>query len=407
MFDSLRCWHSKAAMREDVLCCVQHLSDDDLVARVKLLAQREREATVLLIAHLAVLDERGLYLAEGCASLFTYCTQVLHLAEYAAYNRIEAARATRRCPVILEMLADGSVTLATVRILAPHLTPATHSDLLAAARHKSKREVEELVAHLCPELPVPSSIRRLSTARHEASSATTGHASERGADPDPTSNRLNRPAVTPSVPIQQPRPANVTPLALEQYRVQFTASASTCDKLRLAQDLLRHQIPDGDISEVIDRALRVLLDTLVRQKFAATSRPRERTIDGNGGQNSTSRHIPAEVRRTVWLRDGGRCAFVARIGRRCSERGFLEFHHVVPYAPGGAATPDNIQLRCRAHNRHEAELCFGQNMIATSTLSDPSGDAESLPINRHTTGDSAGSPVGDFVGPPLARAGPR
>ena len=55
----------------------------------------------------------------------------------------------------------------------------------------------------------------------------------------------------------------------------------------------------------------------------------------------------------MWQRDEGCCAFVGRAGR-CRETAFLEFHHVVPYAAGGAATADNIQLRCRAHNQYEA-----------------------------------------------------
>lgn len=62
----------------------------------------------------------------------------------------------------------------------------------------------------------------------------------------------------------------------------------------------------------------------------------------------------------MWLRDGGQCAFVARNGRRCNERGFLEFHHVVPYGTGGEATADNIAVRCRAHNGYEADLYFGR-----------------------------------------------
>ncbi len=62
---------------------------------------REREATAALIAALGELDARRLYLAEGCSSLFTYCTQVLHLSEHAAYGRIEAARAARKWPVVL------------------------------------------------------------------------------------------------------------------------------------------------------------------------------------------------------------------------------------------------------------------------------------------------------------------
>jgi predicted restriction endonuclease len=61
----------------------------------------------------------------------------------------------------------------------------------------------------------------------------------------------------------------------------------------------------------------------------------------------------------VFLRDLGRCAFVGTQGRRCGERAFVEFHHRRPYAAGGEATVDNIELRCRRHNGLEARLYFG------------------------------------------------
>jgi hypothetical protein len=68
------------------------------------------------------------------------------------------------------------------------------------------------------------------------------------------------------------------------------------------------------------------------------------------------------VRRVVWARDDGRCAFVGGEGR-CRETGFLEFHHVTPYARGGTATADQIQLRCRAHNQYEAVEAFGARAL--------------------------------------------
>jgi hypothetical protein len=54
----------------------------------------------------------------------------------------------------------------------------------------------------------------------------------------------------------------------------------------------------------------------------------------------------------------GQCAFVGAVGR-CTERGFLEYHHRVPYADGGTTTLDNLELRCRAHNAYEAQRWFG------------------------------------------------
>jgi hypothetical protein len=146
----------------------------------------------------------------------------------------------------------------------------------------------------------------------------------------------------------------VSPLASDRYVVRFTVNAKTCEKLRLAQDLLRHAVPSGDTGEIFDRALTALLEDLARRKFAATERPR-----AGRGATEGSRHIPAEVKRAAWLRAGGRCAFVGQGGRRCTERGFLEFHHVTPYGAGGESTVDNIELRCRAHNAYEADLYYG------------------------------------------------
>lgn len=341
-------------MNPKILTVVNQLSNDELLERVKSLAERERKATASLIAHLAELDARRLYLAEGYSSLFTYCTQVLRLAESVAYRRIEAARIIPRFPIILDLLEQGLLNLTTVGLIAAHLTEENHREVLNSARLKSKRQVEELVAQLDPQPPVPSAIRKLPNTSHLRVSAPAQQDAE------------------PSIPLEQgqdiathglsslafasppSRPAKIVPLAPERYKVQFTASAETYKKLRLAQDLLRHQIPNGDPAEIFDRALTALLENLAKKKLAATDHPSE-----SRDRPPSSRHIPAEVKRTVWLRDGGRCAFVGKNGRRCTEHGFLEYHHVEPYATGGPPTVDNIQLRCRAHNGYEAELDFG------------------------------------------------
>ena len=115
--------------------------------------------------------------------------------------------------------------------------------------------------------------------------------------------------------------------------------------------------PNGDLEEVFNRALRLLVQDLERKKFAATDRPRR-----SRGQTDDSRNIPANVMRGVRKRDGARCAWVAPGGRRCGERRFLEFHHDDPYGVGGKPTLDRVRLLCRAHNRHEAELFYGPGL---------------------------------------------
>jgi hypothetical protein len=239
-----------------------HLSDEDLLAAVKRLAHGEREATATLIEHLSELDARRLYLGEGFSSLFNYCCQELHLSEPAAYNRIEVARAARAFPAILAMLAEGLLSLATVRLLAPHLTAENHQELLAAARGKTKRAVEEMLVRYFPKAEIPFSVRRLPTPKGLAECSELAIAAA-----------VASPSLA-SAPLAPARRPVVRPLAPERYEIRFTANAETREKLREAQDLLRHAIPDGDPGKIIERALTLLVEDARRQKYAMTERPR-------------------------------------------------------------------------------------------------------------------------------------
>ena len=102
------------------------MSNNELLSATLSAARDERRATAELLSLLAEVDARRLYLGEGCSSLFAYCTQVLHLSEHAAFHRIEAARAVRQFPVILELVATGDVTLTTVAMLRAHF-PASRA----------------------------------------------------------------------------------------------------------------------------------------------------------------------------------------------------------------------------------------------------------------------------------------
>jgi hypothetical protein len=154
------------------------------------------------------------------------------------------------------------------------------------------------------------------------------------------------------VPPDRPRPT-IKPIAPERYAVRFTISRDTSDKLRRVQDLMRHVVPDGDPAVIFDRALTALLQDLEKRRLGAATKPRKVSA-----RRPFDRHIAAAVRRAVWKRDGGQCAFIGANGR-CSETAFLEFHHVRPFAAGGESTVDNVELRCRAHNQYEADLFFG------------------------------------------------
>jgi len=300
------------------------LTDRELLTKTEWAAVHERHATADLIMLLMELDARRLYLGEGCSSLFTYCTQVLHLSEHAAYRRIDAARVALRFPTVLDRLHAGKINLTGIGLLAAHLTAENHGELLDAASHKSKREIEQIVATLDPHPDVASSVRKL---------------------PQPRDVSFKVTALSKASDMKQ--------LAPERYKIQFTVDRDTYEQLRYVQDLLRHSNPDGDVAVIFERALSLLLADISKRRLAVVQRPRSQAA-----KQTDSRHIPAAVKREVWQRDGRRCAFSGPQGR-CTETGFLEFHHVVPFAEGGKTTADNLELRCRAHNVYESERWFG------------------------------------------------
>jgi hypothetical protein len=255
-------------------------------------------------------------------------------------------------------------------LLAPRVTEANHREVFERARHRTKRELEDLAASLRPQPDVPSKVWKLP----EAPSAVRA----------PSASLVSR-SVPPAAPIirESPKPAAVQALAPERYKIQLTISGETREKLQRVQDLMRHSVPTGDLAVVFDRALDLLLADLERRKCAATTRPR-----ASGGVSSGSRHIPAAVRRLVWKRDQGQCTFVGARGK-CGEKAFVEFHHVRPFAEGGQAVAENIELRCRAHNQYEADLFFGDQFTVREEapmFDDELGPGPSRLINRANGG---------------------
>jgi 5-methylcytosine-specific restriction endonuclease McrA len=336
-------------MHEQLLLAASKLTTDALFERINALALQERSATVELVAHLAELIGRRTDLGEGWGAVYEHCRSHLHLSEDAAYNRVAAARAVRRFPVILDHLAEGWVSVTTVKVLAPVLTQENHVALLKETRHRRRSEVEIIVARVAPRAEKPGSVHKLPARKPLPAPAVDPPAAPIG----PVSSTGGAPAETP----EPPRPAAfrppVKPVAPARFRIDVTVGQEGHDALRLLQDLLAREFPGGDVSKVVEHCLIATAAEVRREMTAATRSPRAPRPSKEG-----SRAIAARVRRTVWKRDGGRCAFVGPHGR-CTQTRYLELHHIHPFALGGPSTVENIALRCRAHNVYEGERDFG------------------------------------------------
>ena len=308
---------------------VSAMSDAELVARLRNLLGEERRLTTAVLVHLGEVEARELYLRAACPSMHTYCTRVLGMSDDQAYKRIRAARAVRRFPVVAAAVADGRLQLCGVLLLAAHLDEDNAEGLVAEASGKSKAEIELLLARRTPKPDVPPRLERVAQQVELA--------------PEPVREEKSS--------------AKVTPLAPKRFALQLTISGETQAKLVRAQALLRHQVPSGDLAEVLDRALDALLDKVEARKLGKAKRPR--AAKACRGKRTVSR----AARRAAVARDGMRCSFVSEDGRRCEEMGFLEFDHVVPVALGGEASIDGVRILCRWHNQYEAERILGRDVV--------------------------------------------
>ena len=322
----------------ELLHDAKQLRDEELLAGLARLLRDDRALTVQLLVHIGEVDARGLYREHAYASMFEYAVEALHMSESEAYTRIRAARLSREFPVVLGMLARGELHLSAVKLLAPVLTADNCEELLQAARFKSKRQVEIVLAQRFPKADVPSVIRKLpakpSTAVLPAAVSGALPLAASALPENSISISRSEPVVhhepAPSLQLAPPPAPEIAPLRAERYKVQFTANQRLHDKLTQAQDLLRHQVPDGDLAAV--RRTRARPADRGAHEAALCARAKAAREDANAVQprKPDSKHIPHEVRRDVIARDGLQCSYVSAAGKRCEQRGFLELHHEEP-----------------------------------------------------------------------------
>src|SRR5215471_1553556 len=305
-----------------------HLSDEALDQQLGEVVANEQSATAAVLDHIAEYDARKLFRPAGYSSMFAYCVDKLHLSEVAAYKRIRAARAARRFPSIFDAVARGRLHLTAVVTLAPYLIGDAAEALLKAATHKTKAEIEHLLAERFPRPDLPTRIQPI---------LPGGELTPGSVVPHPlTSNELTpgsvgAPELTPGpvdmpcAPLIESERARVEPLAPQRFALQCTIDRETHDALRYAQELLGQEVPLGDVAKVIGLALQALIPQLEKRRFCATVQPR---VPGPASRNA--RYVPTHVRRAVWERDGAQCTFVSEDGHRCEERRSVELDHIEP-----------------------------------------------------------------------------
>lgn len=319
---------------------METLSNSQLIERLSDVVQADRRNSVKMLRYVSEIDQRKAWAEHACSSMFAFLVQRFQMSEDEAYKRLGAARAARSYPVVFDMVERGDLHLTAVVMLARHLTAENHVQLLGRAKHKTKRQIEELIAEHAPQPDRPTRIRAL---RVDVGDKPEGESclAPLGENTNPAFQLVPEPVA-----------AMVKPLAPKRYHLSLTVSEHAREALRKLKDISRK-----DETVLIEEALELLLERKLKQKAAITPQPRPRRSTGQ------ARTIPAAIRRDVFARDAGRWAFIDALGNRCIETRNVEFHHIRAWARGGEHSVENVALRCRAHNLFEAERDYGPAFI--------------------------------------------
>ena len=360
-------------METGVFWNLGHVSDDGLRSRLTHLLASGYRTEARIIAHLAEVDERKLYLKDGSESLFAYCTLRLGLSSSEAFHRTTAARIARRYPIVFTLIEQRRLHLTAVCLLRDYVTPLNHRELLAEASGKTKLQVQELIARRFPRPDVWSGIRKLPDRAVKWPPSEGPVRATSAAAPSPIA-AVSTAAVAPTSPVAPAPPTRsvIEPLSEARYRIQLNASAALKDKLEHLANLLSHSVPSRDIAEVIERAVDIAIARAENRRFGKTKQPRSRRAalttkrSGEHAPEATRmrEHLAHDLRRAVSERDEMQCAFRAPDGCRCTARALLQFHHRRPWARHGASDMENVTLFCQAHNLLMAEQDFGTAFIA-------------------------------------------
>jgi len=317
------------------------LDNENLLSRTRVLVQDEKNYTLAVLHHLREIESRELYLPRGYPSLFAFCVEFLGYEEGQAYRRIAAMRLLKELPELEKKVEQGAVSLTTLGKVHSFLreerklkgsesqfkTKAEKQELVERCAGKSKRETEQLLNSYFPGKVKPDSER---------------------------------------------------PLSAEQVELRVTLDFQLVKKLHRLRSLWSHKVPNANYNELLnemaDQLLKKVDPEWIDKNNSQKGEPKigheksgQGRVSGEANTrppvsrfpakvNSVSalqpRYISSVLRREVWRRDQGQCAYRDPVtGKRCASKYWVQIDHIRPVSRGGPSTAENLRLLCSSHNQ--------------------------------------------------------
>lgn len=373
---------------------LKHLSNRELLNSTKTAVTDERTSTSRVLHHLREVEARSLHLELGYSSMFAYCRGELGYDEDQTNRRLAAMRLLRELPEIETKIASGELSLTNLnqakttfnkmaKKQGSRLKASQKLEILKTLENKSIRECQRELIKVCPEQvplkletqrPLSEELAELKLIIPQKTLANMERLKELLSHRGPLSTvdliielvkeKLSKIDPLRSKAVRSHPAESVNPKAIallnSQPAAQLEHKPADLINLNSAQPVkpiaFAPHHASGQGTAIAANKLAPSSKTASSQSDQASS-PKSRKLK--------SRYIPAQVRREVWRRDKGRCAFVSsETKKRCDSSFRLQIEHLVPFAIGGGHGLENLQLLCQAHNGHRAVRFFGKEKMA-------------------------------------------
>ena len=154
-----------------------------------------------------------------------------------------------------------------------------------------------------------------------------------------------------------------------QIEIKFTLNKNAYENIERLKHLLSHKNPNMSYQELFSILAEMGLkkyDPRQKLKKKEKSGQINRTKKGqfiqkvqvkNNKQSglcyTSSRYIPARIRRLIWARDYGECSYICpETKKKCGSKHLLQIDHIHPYSLGGSSGTGNLRLLCAGHNQY-------------------------------------------------------
>jgi len=408
------------------------LGDEDLEEELCAHAASLAVAECRLVLLIGELDRRGTWAAGGLRSCAHWLNWRCGVSLATAREQVRVGRALPALPVLQAAFASGELSYSKVRAITRVARPAVEAELVEMARYATASQLERIVREyrradpgegaaainrhrrnyvsshtdrdgmvvisirLAPEdgavvLAAIEAARQAIADDAARADSAAGADSSAGADSEKnvSAETFAGPAGPGSDPDRWPHDRADALVAVcetvlaEGVRPAVEAGPSVSMLVHVDEHVLDDPTAEGcsyadDVAAVSSHTARRLLCD------AAVTRLRYGQ-DGSVEPEGKTRRVPRRMRRAVLARDRG-CRWPG-----CTQRRFVDIHHVEFVSRNGRTVPSNLTSICRFHHRLVHEGGFTLKMSAGGSVRVVS--PEGVDIEQAPTAASLGGPV--------------